>query len=155
VCARSSCSTDVLLDCATWVSATPQATPAFARRATVEVTVRPKTGLPSHKEKALEKILRQSVESFILTQLYPRTSLTVVVQVCRYACDAEAPTARRSHVPFYVADYAGCRFLVIMRYQWHHDGMHRRRYAAQDNVIADSNGRQWMVSALASEQGCP
>eukprot|EP00123_Amoebidium_parasiticum_P000645 comp11505_c1_seq1/m.5954 comp11505_c1_seq1/g.5954 ORF comp11505_c1_seq1/g.5954 comp11505_c1_seq1/m.5954 type:complete len:232 (-) comp11505_c1_seq1:489-1184(-) len=52
-------------------------------RATVEVVVRTKTGLPGPAERAMEATIRQVLEGVILTTLYPHTSITVVVQVMR------------------------------------------------------------------------
>eukprot|EP00124_Ichthyophonus_hoferi_P002093 Ihof_evm5s131 gene=Ihof_evmTU5s131 len=75
-------------------------------RATVEVIIKPKTGMAGYAEKSMETTIRRTLEDIILTQLYPRTSITVVIQVmhnagsflacalngaCMALCDAGVP----------------------------------------------------------------
>lgn len=50
-------------------------------KATVEVVLKNKIGLPGVKEKSQERMLRNSVATVILTALHPRTSITTVLQV--------------------------------------------------------------------------
>ncbi|XP_077423093.1 exosome complex component RRP46 [Vanacampus margaritifer] len=49
-------------------------------RATLEVIIQPKVGLPSVKERAQEKCVRESCEASLLMFLHPRSSLTLVLQ---------------------------------------------------------------------------
>lgn len=49
-------------------------------RAFVEVIYRPKSGLPGVNERYKEKIVKSLCESCIITQLYPRTQITVQTQ---------------------------------------------------------------------------
>ncbi|XP_077397645.1 exosome complex component RRP46 isoform X2 [Festucalex cinctus] len=49
-------------------------------RATLEVIIQPKVGLPSVKERAQEKCVRESCEASVLLFLHPRSSLTIVLQ---------------------------------------------------------------------------
>jgi exosome complex component RRP46 len=50
-------------------------------KATVDVTLKPKTGLPGCGEKVIEKIVRDTCEAVILTSLHPRSSISIVIQV--------------------------------------------------------------------------
>ncbi|XP_069500493.1 exosome complex component RRP46 isoform X1 [Ambystoma mexicanum] len=50
-------------------------------KATVEVILKPKVGLPAVQEKSREQLIRNTCEAVILTSLHPRTSVTVVLQV--------------------------------------------------------------------------
>ncbi|NXX50893.1 EXOS5 protein, partial [Tricholaema leucomelas] len=50
-------------------------------KATLEVLLRPKTGLPGVLERSREQLLRQSCQEVVLGGLHPRTSVTVVLQV--------------------------------------------------------------------------
>ncbi|XP_054650600.1 exosome complex component RRP46 [Dunckerocampus dactyliophorus] len=50
-------------------------------RATLEVIIQPKIGLPSVKERAQEKCVRETCEASLLLSLHPRSSLTLVLQV--------------------------------------------------------------------------
>lgn len=50
-------------------------------RATVEVSVKPRSGLPSTFEKTVESQIRGTFESAILATLHPRTLMSIVVQV--------------------------------------------------------------------------
>ncbi|XP_077141815.1 exosome complex component RRP46 isoform X1 [Ranitomeya variabilis] len=50
-------------------------------KATVEVLVRPKVGLPAIQEKTHEQLVRETCEAVILGTLHPRTSITIVLQV--------------------------------------------------------------------------
>lgn len=49
-------------------------------RATVEVTYKPKIGLPSCKEKFQERIIRNTCETVILASLHPRTAVDITIQ---------------------------------------------------------------------------
>ncbi|XP_061537722.1 exosome complex component RRP46 [Phycodurus eques] len=49
-------------------------------RATLEVIIQPKVGLPSVKERAQEQCVRESCEASLLLSLHPRSSLTLVLQ---------------------------------------------------------------------------
>ncbi|XP_028395956.1 exosome complex component RRP46-like [Dendronephthya gigantea] len=52
-------------------------------KATVEVVFRPKTGIPGCAEKAMERLIRNTCDSTIITTLHPRSAMTIVVQeVC-------------------------------------------------------------------------
>ncbi|RVE65288.1 hypothetical protein OJAV_G00133900 [Oryzias javanicus] len=50
-------------------------------RATLEVLVQPKVGLPSVRERSQEQCLRETCEAALLLALHPRSSLTLVLQV--------------------------------------------------------------------------
>ncbi|CAG6008425.1 unnamed protein product [Menidia menidia] len=50
-------------------------------RATLEVLVQPKVGLPSVRERSQEQCLRESCEAALLLSLHPRSSLSLVLQV--------------------------------------------------------------------------
>ncbi|KAG8548743.1 hypothetical protein GDO81_024342 [Engystomops pustulosus] len=50
-------------------------------KATIEVMVRPKVGLPAIQDKNHEQLIRETCESVILGTLHPRTSITIVLQV--------------------------------------------------------------------------
>uniref|UniRef100_A0A4W5PSJ7 Exosome complex component RRP46 n=1 Tax=Hucho hucho TaxID=62062 RepID=A0A4W5PSJ7_9TELE len=50
-------------------------------RATLEVVVQPKVGLPSVRERAREQCVRETCEASLLSTLHPRSSLTLVLQV--------------------------------------------------------------------------
>ncbi|XP_056622892.1 exosome complex component RRP46 [Triplophysa dalaica] len=50
-------------------------------RATVEVLIQPKTGLPSVRERAREQCVRETCEAALLLTLHPRSSLTLILQV--------------------------------------------------------------------------
>lgn len=49
-------------------------------KATVEVVYKPKIGLPRPKERKWERVIRNSLEPAIMTNLHPRSSITIVVQ---------------------------------------------------------------------------
>ncbi|XP_019717111.1 exosome complex component RRP46 [Hippocampus comes] len=49
-------------------------------RATLEVIIQPKVGLPSVKERAQEQCVRETCEASLLLSLHPRSSLTLVLQ---------------------------------------------------------------------------
>ncbi|XP_064617588.1 exosome complex component RRP46-like [Liolophura sinensis] len=49
-------------------------------KATVEVTFKPKTGLPGCAEKLEERLLRNTCETVILAALHPRSSISIIVQ---------------------------------------------------------------------------
>lgn len=51
--------------------------------ATVEVVVRPASGVPGTKEKLVETTLRTSLESVILGGMMPRTLIQIVVQILK------------------------------------------------------------------------
>lgn len=50
-------------------------------RATVDVLVKPKSGLPGYHDKGLENAIHSAVVAVLLTQLHPRTCITIVVQI--------------------------------------------------------------------------
>lgn len=50
-------------------------------RATVEVLIQPKIGLPSVRERAREQCVRETCEAALLLTLHPRSSLTLILQV--------------------------------------------------------------------------
>ncbi|XP_003968627.1 exosome complex component RRP46 [Takifugu rubripes] len=50
-------------------------------RATLEVLIQPKVGLPSVKERSQEQNVRETCEASLLLSLHPRSSLTLVLQV--------------------------------------------------------------------------
>ncbi|XP_071372585.1 exosome complex component RRP46-like, partial [Centroberyx affinis] len=50
-------------------------------RATMEVVVQPKVGLPSVRERSQEQCVRETCEASLLASLHPRSSLTLVLQV--------------------------------------------------------------------------
>ncbi|GCC31401.1 exosome complex component RRP46 [Chiloscyllium punctatum] len=50
-------------------------------KATLDVLLKPKVGLPSVSEKSKEQMIRNTCEATILTALHPRSSITVVLQV--------------------------------------------------------------------------
>ncbi|NWU87208.1 EXOS5 protein, partial [Onychorhynchus coronatus] len=50
-------------------------------RATLEVLLRPKVGLPGVLERSREQQLRQTCEAVVLGVLHPRTAITLVLQV--------------------------------------------------------------------------
>jgi exosome complex component RRP46 len=50
-------------------------------KATVEVVYKPKSGMTTPKDKEIEHMLLSTLEEFIVSKLYPRSSITVVVQV--------------------------------------------------------------------------
>ncbi|GAB1291744.1 Exosome complex component RRP46 [Apodemus speciosus] len=55
-------------------------------KATLEVILRPKIGLPGVAEKSRERLLRSTCEAVVLGALHPRTSITVVLQVLLACC---------------------------------------------------------------------
>ncbi|XP_007536651.1 exosome complex component RRP46 [Erinaceus europaeus] len=50
-------------------------------KATLEVILRPKIGLPGVAEKSRERLIRNTCEAVVLGALHPRTSITMVLQV--------------------------------------------------------------------------
>ncbi|XP_041035304.1 exosome complex component RRP46 [Carcharodon carcharias] len=50
-------------------------------KATLDVFLKPKVGLPTVAEKSKEQMIRNTCEATILTALHPRSSITVVLQV--------------------------------------------------------------------------
>ncbi|XP_028818336.1 exosome complex component RRP46 [Denticeps clupeoides] len=50
-------------------------------RATLEVLIQPKVGLPSVRERAREQCVRETCEAVLLSTLHPRSSLTLILQV--------------------------------------------------------------------------
>ncbi|XP_065184766.1 exosome complex component RRP46-like [Sycon ciliatum] len=52
----------------------------IANRATVEVTYKPKVGMPVVKHHALEQLIRSTCEQCILTTLFPRSLISIIVQ---------------------------------------------------------------------------
>ncbi|KAG8511383.1 Exosome complex component RRP46 [Galemys pyrenaicus] len=55
-------------------------------KATLEVILRPKIGLPGVAEKSRERLIRNTCEAVVLGTLHPRTSITVVLQVLLACC---------------------------------------------------------------------
>ncbi|KAH0512954.1 Exosome complex component RRP46 [Microtus ochrogaster] len=55
-------------------------------KATLEVILRPKIGLPGVAEKSRERLIRNTCEAVVLGGLHPRTSITVVLQVLLACC---------------------------------------------------------------------
>lgn len=49
-------------------------------KATIEVVYKPKSGLPGCEDKFMERLVRNTCESLILTDLHPRTLITVIIQ---------------------------------------------------------------------------
>ncbi|XP_033286792.1 exosome complex component RRP46 isoform X2 [Orcinus orca] len=60
-------------------------------KATLEVTLRPKIGLPGVAEKSRERLIRNTCEAVVLGALHPRTSITVVLQVVSDAGSVSFP----------------------------------------------------------------
>nr|XP_040134859.1 exosome complex component RRP46 isoform X1 [Ictidomys tridecemlineatus] len=58
-------------------------------KATLEVILRPKIGLPGVAEKSRERLIRNTCEAVVLGALHPRTSITVVLQVVSDAGSAQ------------------------------------------------------------------
>ncbi|XP_038642152.1 exosome complex component RRP46 [Scyliorhinus canicula] len=50
-------------------------------KATLDVLLKPKVGLPGVAEKSKEQMIRNTCEATILTALHPRSSITIVLQV--------------------------------------------------------------------------
>ncbi|XP_014071009.1 exosome complex component RRP46 isoform X2 [Salmo salar] len=50
-------------------------------RATLEVVMQPKVGLPTVRERAREQCVRETCKASLLSTLHPRSSLTLVLQV--------------------------------------------------------------------------
>ncbi|XP_047450980.1 exosome complex component RRP46 [Mugil cephalus] len=50
-------------------------------RATLEVLIQPKVGLPSVRERSQEQCVRETCEASLLLSLHPRSSLTLILQV--------------------------------------------------------------------------
>lgn len=121
--------------------------PPELKRATIEVTVRPKTGLPGYRERALERTLRRSTESVLLAQLHPRTSITIVVQVCapiipswpaRTAlvwldCLVSCRSERNAHAVCMLTGYARRGVAAVVCDQRNLHGLHRRWYGLPIN----------------------
>nr|XP_021526066.1 exosome complex component RRP46 [Aotus nancymaae] len=61
-------------------------------KATLEVILRPKIGLPGVAEKSRERLIRNTCEAVVLGTLHPRTSITVVLQVVSDAGSVSFPT---------------------------------------------------------------
>lgn len=59
-----------------------EVSPAYLdmNKAYVEVLYRPKSGLPGVNERYKEKIVKSLCETCLITQLYPRTQITVQAQ---------------------------------------------------------------------------
>ncbi|KAG5269003.1 hypothetical protein AALO_G00197220 [Alosa alosa] len=49
-------------------------------RATLEVLIQPKVGLPGVRERAREQCVRETCEAALLSSLHPRSSLTLILQ---------------------------------------------------------------------------
>lgn len=54
--------------------------------ATIEVSYRPKSGLPTIKDKLRESIIKGTCESALLTALHPRTTISVQIQELDNRC---------------------------------------------------------------------
>jgi hypothetical protein len=52
-------------------------------RATIDVVARPLVGVPGVKDKAIERNIREVLESLVLSGLHPRTGIQIVVQTMR------------------------------------------------------------------------
>ncbi|XP_037314400.1 exosome complex component RRP46 [Pungitius pungitius] len=50
-------------------------------RATLDVLIQPKVGLPSVRERAQEQCVRETCEASLLLSLHPRSSLTLILQL--------------------------------------------------------------------------
>ncbi|CAH2314243.1 exosome complex component RRP46 [Pelobates cultripes] len=50
-------------------------------KATIEVILRPKVGLPAIQEKSQELLIRETCESVIIGALHPRSSITIILQI--------------------------------------------------------------------------
>eukprot|EP01080_Neovahlkampfia_damariscottae_P009431 gene9431-1637_t len=50
-------------------------------KATIEVVFKPKNSQLTSKEKEIERTILSTLEEFILSKLYPRTNITIVIQV--------------------------------------------------------------------------
>ncbi|XP_027701697.1 exosome complex component RRP46 [Vombatus ursinus] len=50
-------------------------------KATLEVILKPKIGLPGVAEKSRERLIRNTCEAVVLGTLHPRTSITIVLQI--------------------------------------------------------------------------
>eukprot|EP01134_Creolimax_fragrantissima_P005748 CFRG5748T1 len=66
-------------------------------RATIDITLRNKRGTPGVTEKALEVKLRAIVESYVLGTNFPRTSISIAIQILRddgalFACSVNGLT---------------------------------------------------------------
>ncbi|XP_055381468.1 exosome complex component RRP46 [Condylostylus longicornis] len=59
-------------------------------KATVDVTFRPKIGLPGVKDRFRESIVKSICETAILTTLHPRTAITIQIQELDDRCGIEA-----------------------------------------------------------------
>uniref|UniRef100_K9IG20 Putative exosome complex component rrp46-like protein n=1 Tax=Desmodus rotundus TaxID=9430 RepID=K9IG20_DESRO len=68
-------------------------------KATLEVILRPKIGLPGVAEKSRERLIRNTCEAVVLGVLHPRTSITVVLQLQQ--CLAAAQAASQHVFRFY------------------------------------------------------
>jgi len=51
-------------------------------RATLDVLVRPRVGMPGPEERQLEGHLQRQFEHIVILEQYPRTQITVILQVC-------------------------------------------------------------------------
>merc|ERR1719486_782901 len=51
-------------------------------RAVLEVIVRPRVGIPGPEEKRLEGHLLRQLEHVVMQAEYPRTQITIIVQMC-------------------------------------------------------------------------
>ncbi|KAK7797291.1 hypothetical protein U0070_020589 [Myodes glareolus] len=85
-------------------------------KATLEVILRPKIGLPGVAEKSQERLIRNTCEAVVLGGLHPRTSITVVLQVVSDTGSVSFPSCSRmcSELPLLLACClnAACMALV-------------------------------------------
>lgn len=49
-------------------------------RTTIDVTYKPKSGLPKCADKMFERVIRNTCETIILTTLHPRSSINIIIQ---------------------------------------------------------------------------
>ncbi|VTJ54942.1 Hypothetical predicted protein [Marmota monax] len=68
-------------------------------KATLEVILRPKIGLPGVAEKSRERLIRNTCEAVVLGALHPRTSITVVLQLLACCLNAACMALVDAGVP--------------------------------------------------------
>ena len=76
----SLCCGDTSMTASVYGPAEVKMTKEQINRATVEVTYRPKSGMPGCNEKLKENIICNTCESIILTCLHPRSSVSLTIQ---------------------------------------------------------------------------
>ena len=65
----------------TWPSCCLRLPHCFVCRATLEVTVKPQSGMPSPRERFLEEMVTSCCKSTVLSQLHPHTALSLTLQI--------------------------------------------------------------------------